>query len=127
MRIMRTIKVSYRNCVLTFLMQAMLLQSCVTIYKSEPLTLEEANNRHTKTRVVTKTGEKLKFKTIEFENGTYYGVKKQKRQIIKQVLDQDAISEIKIKNRTLSTIVNIPLGFTYALVFGTTWWSSQFW
>ena len=90
-----------------------LFQSCVTVYKSGPLTLEEANDRHIKTKVVTKSGEKLKFKNIEFKNGIYYGVKKKKRQIIMIPLDQEAIREIKIKNRTLSTIANIPLVFVY--------------
>jgi hypothetical protein len=93
-----------------------LFQSCVTVYKSGSLTLEEANDRYIKTKVVTKSGEKLKFKNIEFEKGIYYGVKKIKRQIVKIPLDQEVISEIKIKNRTLSTIVNIPLVFVYVVI-----------
>ena len=100
----------------------MLFQSCVTVYKSGSLTLEEANDRYIKTKVVTISGEKLKFKNIEFKEGNYYGVKKEKRQVIKIPLFQEAISEIKIKNRTLSTIVNIPLVFVYAMtVIGAGW------
>lgn len=95
-----------------------LFQSCVTVYKSGSLTLEEANDRHIKTKVVTKSGEKLKFKNIAFENGIYYGVKKKKRQIIKIPLDQEVISEIKIKNRTLSTIVNILSVWVYVVTVG---------
>jgi len=94
----------------------LMFQSCVTVYKSGSLTLEEANDRHIKTKVVTKSGEKLKFKNIEFKNGVYYGVKKKKRQIINIPLDQDAISVIKIKDRTLSTIVNIPLVIGYVSI-----------
>ena len=95
-----------------------LFQSCVTVYKSESLTLNEANNIHIKTKVITKSGEKLKFKNIEFKNGIYYGVKKKKRQTIMIPLNQDDISEIKIKNRALSTVVNIPLVFVYILTVG---------
>ena len=75
-----------------------LFQSCVTVYKSKSLTLKEANNINIKTKVITKTGENLKFKNIEFENGIYYGVKKKKRQTIKMPLNQEDIS--KIKNKT---------------------------
>ena len=97
------------------LMMSMLLmfQSCVTVYKSGSLTLAEANDKHIKTKVVTKSGEKLKFKSIEFKNGIYYGVKKKKRQTIKIPLNQEDISEIKIKARALSTIVNIPIVSVY--------------
>ena len=95
-----------------------LFQSCVTVYKSGSLTLNEVNNIHIKTKVITKSGEKLKFKNIEFKNGIYYGVKKKKRQTIMIPLNQDDISEIKIKNRALSTVVNIPLVFVYILTVG---------
>ncbi len=44
-------------------------QSCVTVYKSKNLTLEEVNDRYIKTKIITKSGEKLKFKNIAFENG----------------------------------------------------------
>ncbi len=111
---MKTIK-TYLKSISQILSVLILFQSCVTVYKSESLTLEEANDRHIKTKVVTKSGEKLKFKNIAFENGIYYGIKKQKRQIIKIPLDQEAISEIKIKNRALSTIVNIPLVWVYVV------------
>ena len=90
-----------------------LFQGCVTIYKSQPLTLEEVKDRHIKTKVITKSGETLKFKNISFENGTYYGANKKKRQTIKIPLNQEDISEIKIKNGALSTVVNIPLVFVY--------------
>jgi len=109
---MKTFKKQVKS--ISFLLIGLILfQSCITVYKSGSLTLEEANDRHIKTKVVTKSGEKLKFKNIEFKNGIYYGVKKKKRQIIKIPLDQEAISEIKIKDRTLSTIVNIPLIIAY--------------
>lgn len=118
------IKINYGTLMLSILI---LFQSCVTVYKSGSITLEEANDRHIKTKVVTKSGEKLKFKNIEFKNGIYYGIKKKKRQIIRILLDQEAISEIKIKNRTLSTIVNIPLVWVYVVIVGTLAYTYQYW
>ncbi len=63
-----------------------LFQSCVTVYKSGSFTLEEANDRHIKTKVVTKSGEKFKFKNIAFENGIYYGIKKKKETVYKDTV-----------------------------------------
>ncbi len=112
---MKTSNKTMLSLILTILI---FFQSCITVYKSESLTLKEANNINIKTKVITKSGEKLKFKNIEFENGIYYGIKKKKRQTIKMPLNQEDLSEIKIKNRALSAVVNIPLGFVYVLTIG---------
>ena len=109
---MKTLKKQIKHISL-FLSILIVFQSCVTIYESQPLTLEEVNDRHIKTKVLTKSGETLKFKNISFENGTYYGVNKKKGETLKVPLQKEAIREIKIKNRALSTVVNIPLVFVY--------------
>ena len=45
-----------------------LFQSCVTVYKSGNVTLEEAVRADTKVRIKTKDHQTLKFKNVEVEN-----------------------------------------------------------
>lgn len=123
---MKTLKNNLKQ--ITYLFAFLIfLQSCVTIYKSQPLTLEEVNDRHIKTKVLTKSGETLKFKNISFENGTYYGANKKKGKTLKVPLQKEAIREIKIKDKALSTIINIPLIFVYVIGVSVVGITYQYW
>ena len=123
---MKTLKKQIKHISL-FLSILIVFQSCVTIYKSQPLTLEEVNDRHIKTKVLTKSGETLKFKNISFENGTYYGANKKKGKTLKVPLQKEAIREIKIKDKALSTIINIPLIFVYVIGVSIVGVTYQYW
>ncbi len=121
-----TINMKTKIISLTFSV-VLLTQSCVTLYKSQPLTLEEAHKEQIKTKVLLKNGKALKFKKIDYDNGIYYGVKKKKVQTARTPLDQNIIDEIKVKDRALSTIINIPLVFVYLMGGGAAGYSYQFW
>jgi hypothetical protein len=84
----------------------MLLQGC-TVYKSVPITIEQAVQKESKVKVKTVNNEKFKFSRIGFEDGTYYGVKKSQNVIIKTPLDPKNIDIIKEKDKTLSTVLSI--------------------
>jgi len=60
-------------------------------------------------RLETTSGEKLKFKRIGIDNGEYYGIKKVKGNIVKVPLNSNYIKNVKLKDKTLSTILTIAL------------------
>jgi hypothetical protein len=104
---MKTIKKQFKSVAL-ILSMVILLQGC-TVYKSTPITIEQVAKEEQKVKVITKDNVKLKFKRIGFNNDGYYGVKKQKGEIIKTHLDPSFINNIKEKDKTLSTILTIAL------------------
>lgn len=102
---MKTIKQHFRT-VARILSLLVFFQGC-TVYRSVPVSLEQATQNESKVKVRTKRNDKLKFKRIGVEDGNYYGVKKSKGVIVKTPLDSNFIDSINEKNRTLSTILSI--------------------
>jgi hypothetical protein len=82
------------------------------------VSLDQAVQSESKVRVYTNTNEKLKFKRITLENGSYYGVQKFNSKTIRTPLDQDYINRINEKDKTLSTVLNIgiPIVIVGALI-----------
>ena len=58
-------------------MAALVLQSCVA-YQSTSVSINDAYNKGN-VRVLTTTGEKIKFQNIELRDSTYYGVTENNR------------------------------------------------
>ena len=104
---MKTLKKQFKSVAL-ILSMLILLQGC-TVYKSASVTLEQAANEENKVRLETTSGEKLKFKHIGIDNGEYYGIKKVKGNIVKVPLNSNYIKNVKLKDKTLSTILTIAL------------------
>ena len=119
---MKTLKTYLKpiSYLLTFLI---LLQGCV-IYKKNPSTIDEAVKANTNVRIETKDDKTIKFKRIEFENEQYFGInnalkfynetgmsglvkRKKKMEIIKTLIELNDVQEIKIKDKTMSTVVPI--------------------
>jgi len=92
-----------------------LFQGC-TVYKSVPISLEQAVQNESKVRVKTKSNEKFKFDRIGVEDGSFYGVKKSNNVLIKTPLNQDFIDSINEKNKTLSTVLSIAI--PVVIIFG---------
>ena len=90
-------------------------QSC-TAYKSMPISLEKVSSIEVKFKVVTKSNVWLKFKRIDQENGSYYGVKKEKGVIFKIPLNEEMIKEVKLKDKTMSVILTSLLVLTIAFL-----------
>jgi hypothetical protein len=102
---MKTIKKHFKSVAL-ILSMLILFQGC-TVYKSANVSLEEAYNSQTKVKVKTKDNQTLKFKTLGFENGKYFGIKKIKGEIIKPHIDESNVEKIQLKDKSTSTILTI--------------------
>lgn len=102
---MRTIKIQIKSFSF-FLSMLVIFQSC-TVYKSTAVTLDEAAKEEIKTKVETNNGVNIKFKHIVFEDGNYFGIRKFKRKIQKIELNKEHIKSVRLKNKTVSTILTL--------------------
>jgi len=93
----------------------LLFQNC-TVYRSTPITLDRAIRSESKTKVNFQNGHSIKFLKIDFENGIYYGIKKNNGRIERLPLDEKYISTIKEKNKTLSTIITVGVLSAYVVL-----------
>lgn len=104
-----------------FLVILLFMQSC-SVYHSGSLSAEEAVAANNKVKVVTAKEQKLKFRRLKMENDRLTGVAKPGSATAKELeempsqpqgryvqidLSQVEIEEIKLRNNTLSTIINI--------------------
>jgi len=113
---MKTIKKQLKSIAL-ILSVLILFQGC-TVYKSTPITIEQATKEEQKVKILTKNNVKLKFKKIVVENEKLYGVRKVDGRDIKLVLDRDSIDTIRAKDKTLSIILSI--GIPVIIIGGLT-------
>ena len=96
-----------------------LLSSCVT-YKSTALTLDELVKTQEKVRVEYKDSKIQRFQNLLLENGTYYGMMKEKLQTVKTPIEVESIKSVKVYDVSKSTIVAIGVligmaGFIYII------------
>lgn len=88
-----------------------LAQGC-TVYKTTFASLEEAAKAEVKAKVETNNGIHIKFKYIGYENGSYFGIKKSKGETIKMKLNERHINNLKLKDKTWSTILTVAVPIT---------------
>ena len=96
---MKTIKKHFKFVAITLSM-FILLQGC-TVYKSAPVTLEEAYKSQTKVKVKNKDNQALKFDRVTINNGTYYGAKEIGNIMTQIPLEKEHINKTQIKNKPL--------------------------
>jgi len=104
---MKTIKMHLKKTTMVFA-ALILIQSC-TVYKSANSTLDEAVKSETKVKVETNNNQTLKYKRIRLEDGKYYGVKEIKGEIVKTMLDEKYINKVRLKDKTMSTILTVAI------------------
>jgi len=112
--IMKKIKTQIKLIALV-LSVLILFQGC-TIYKTTPVSLDQAAKEEIKTKVFVKSDENLIFRRIAFEEGKFYGVTKEKGEIVKILLDEQFIDNVKVKDKVWSTIAT--LGLSVVSLFG---------
>ncbi len=112
---MKTLKIHLKVAALFFSV-LILLQGC-TVYKSSSVTLDEAYRTTGKARVKTNDNKTQTFVRIGVDDGEYYGVKKVKGNYDKIPLDEKDITNIKLKDYTLSSVLTIG-GITIVVVVG---------
>ena len=84
----------------------LIIESC-SVYKSTPVSLQEAVQKNTKVKLITKENEKLKFRYLVKDDNTYYGISKQGGAKVKTPIDENLVSTIRLKDKTMSTILTI--------------------
>ena len=110
---MKTIK-KQLNSVALILSILILFQGC-TVYKSIPISLEEASTMDNPVRVITKNNEKIKYDRIIKDNGNYYTVKNDNKVDVITPIDTKQIKEVKVVDKagsiilTLGSILVIPV------------------
>ena len=102
---MKTIKTHLR--VVAFLFSAAILFQGCTVYKSVPITIEQATKEEQQVKILTKNNVKLKFKRIIVENEKLYGVRKVDGIDVNLVLDRNTIDTIRAKDKAMSVILSI--------------------
>jgi len=87
----------------------MVFQSC-TVYKSSPITLDEASKANDKVRIYKRNGDKVKYaKIVVLNDGNFYGVKKEKHLLNNILINQNDIDKIQLKDKTMSTILTVAI------------------
>ncbi|WP_242156854.1 hypothetical protein [Aestuariivivens sediminis] len=102
----------YLKLVAFFLATLMLIQGC-TVYRTTPVTLEEASATNNKVKLKKIDNQTIKYKKIISINQEYFGVKKSKGDLINVPINKEDIKSIKIKNRYLSNLLSflsVPVG-----------------
>jgi hypothetical protein len=98
-----------------------LFQSCVTVYKSANVTLEEAVKADTKVRITTIDNQTIKYLNITKINQEYFGIKKVNGDLTKISIQNKDIVKVRIKNKPMSTVVGALIylgGFIAVVVTG---------
>jgi hypothetical protein len=110
---MKTIKKQIRITALALAL-VILIHGC-SIYKSTPVSLEQAAKEEMDAKVYIKSGENFIFKRIVLEDGKYFGVKKEKGAVIKIPLNEQFIEKVKLEDKSWSSIATIGLSIVSLL------------
>ncbi|WP_370476563.1 hypothetical protein [Tamlana flava] len=89
-----------------FLSLLIMLQSC-SVYKSAPVSIEEASQANSKVKVYKRNGEKVKYKKIIMTNeGHYYGIGKTKifDKSKRVLINEEEIVMIRVIDKVQSSI-----------------------
>ena len=97
-----------RNRLLLLLLPSIFLFSGCSVYKKTPdRELEQIIQDEHRVKIYTQENGFFKFKKIIKEDNQYYGIKMKDGMIQKIPLNPESIQKIKIKDKTLSTVLNV--------------------
>ncbi len=103
---MKTIKLFLKA--ITYLLVFLILFQDCTVYKSKPVTLEYASEIGEPVRIEKTDGKKLKLlKVAKWNDGNYYGDRKEKEFVKHILINEEEISKVEIKDKKWSTINSI--------------------
>ncbi len=95
-----------RLCVVLALV--LMLQSCA-VYKTNPVSIEQAEKAHKRVLMVRSNGQKIKLKKVITEEGKYYGITTVHGQRTKILLDEKDIKTLRPIDRSATTIGNVSI------------------
>ena len=105
----------YLKVIAFFLSTLMLIQGC-TVYRTTPVTLEEASKSNAKIRVRTVDKKNLKFdKIVISPDNEIYGHSEINKSTIITPIDKDNIEKIQLKDELVSTILTIAVPVTIGI------------
>ena len=93
-----------------FIVFILLLQSC-TIYKTAPISIDQAIQNQSEVKIHTLNRDTYRFTAIEDIDGNYFGINKSAHEILRTPLNENQISTIKEKDKTLTTIFDVGVVF----------------
>ena len=85
---------------------AILLQNCM-VYKKSSVTLEKAVQEQQKVRVEYEDYESYRYQKLISKDGTYFGVKKEKGELVNIPIDENRIVNVRLYNKSLSNTLTI--------------------
>ena len=91
------------SCILII---AILCQSCV-VYHKTPVTLEQAVQENTKTKILLEDGRVEKFKFVTQKDQQYFGTRMTGNGYVDIQIDENAVSKVQVKNKTASILVTV--------------------
>ncbi|MFT6797439.1 MAG: hypothetical protein ACJART_002590 [Maribacter sp.] len=109
---MNTLKTSIKTIAL-FFMTLTLFQSCVA-YQNTPVSLLQAEQSKKRVKMKTSADQTFKFKQIVLEENQFYGLKKEKGEIVKIALHNNDANKVFLHNKGKSTwrtiaVIVVPL------------------
>ena len=102
---MALLKTSFRTISLFFLTLT-LLQSCVA-YQNTPVSLLQAEESKKRVKMKTSSNETYTFKQIILEEGQFYGLKKEKRELVKIAIYDAGTNEVFLHSKSKSTWITL--------------------
>jgi hypothetical protein len=102
---MNTGKTSIHTIAL-FFMAITLVQSCV-VYQKNPVGLLQAEQSQQRVKLKTSAEQTFYFEQIVLEENQFYGLKKEKRELVPIVITDDGATDVFLHSKRKSTIATI--------------------
>lgn len=124
---MKTLKTSLKTIALFFMAMTM-FQSCIA-YRETPVSLLQGEQSKARVKVNTISNQTYRFEQIILEEGQFYGLKKEKREIVRIAIHNNEYNKVYLHNKSKSTwktivVIAVPvitlaiLGATADLSYG---------
>ena len=87
------------------------------VYHKTPVSIGQAVEEETKTKILLNNGSTERFKYITHENEQFFGVRMTGNGLVNIPIDVNSVSRVHVKNKTASVLVTvIPLAALTALI-----------
>jgi len=97
-----------KKIICSILVLSLTLQGC-TVYRKNPVTLQEASEQYAKVRITRIDGKKVRFVKITKIDSSYYGVKWVRGEKVRLPINPTDVSIIRVVNKSASLWANIAI------------------
>ena len=102
---MKTLKTSFKT-IAYFFLALTLLQSCV-VYNTKPVSLLQAEQSKKRVKMKTSADQTYYFKQIISEEEQFYGLIKEKRELVKVAISDYGTNEVFLQSQSKSTWITL--------------------